>query len=158
MEYTEEAHNNVISELEKKHPKMFPNGLGYIGTGPGWWPVVAELCSAIESHTKWTNDRRQQLLENNPYDVAIPDEVPQVVVDQIKEKFGGLRFYYHGGDNYIRGLVSMAESWASKTCEQCGAPGVIRRGGWIRTLCNVHAGTSDDNTEYDDINDALDSI
>lgn len=158
MEYTEEAHNDIVSELENKYPKMFPNGLGYISTGPGWWPVVAELCSAIDTHTKWTNTRRKELLENNPYDAVIPKEVPQVIVDQIKEKFGGLRFYYQGGDDYIRGLVSMAESWASKTCEQCGAPGVIRRGGWIRTLCDDHAKNRGIIDDDDDINKALNSI
>lgn len=158
MEYTEEAHNDMVSELENKYPKMFPNGLGYISTGPGWWPIINELCHAIDSHIIWTNKRREQLLEDNPYDTKVPKEVQQVVVQQIKEKFGGLRFYYDGGDKYIHGLVSMAETWASKTCEQCGAPGVIRRGGWIRTLCDNHAskrGTIDDD---DDINEALNSI
>lgn len=139
MEYSEKAHNDIVSKLEKTYPKMFPNGLGYISTGPGWWPIIEELCSAIETHTNWTNKRRKELLESNPYEAKIPNEVSQVVVDQIKEKFGGLRFYYHGGDDFIRGLVRMAESWASKSCEQCGAPGVIRRGGWIRTLCDAHA-------------------
>jgi hypothetical protein len=57
---------------------------------------------------------------------------------QIKEKFGGLRFYYDGGDEYISGLVSMAESWAGNTCETCGEKGERRSGGWIRTLCDKH--------------------
>ena len=57
---------------------------------------------------------------------------------QIKEKFGGLRFYYDGGDEYISGLVSMAESWAACSCETCGTPGERREGGWIRTLCDTH--------------------
>jgi hypothetical protein len=57
---------------------------------------------------------------------------------QIKEKFGGLRFYYDGGDNEISGMVQMAESWASHSCETCGAPGKKREGGWIRTLCDHH--------------------
>jgi hypothetical protein len=64
--------------------------------------------------------------------------VPQVTVAQIKEKFGGLRFYYDGGDEYISGLVSMAESWATCSCETCGTPGERREGGWIRTLCDTH--------------------
>jgi hypothetical protein len=59
-------------------------------------------------------------------------------VAQIKEKFGGLRFYYDGGDDVINGMVRMAEAWAGHTCEECGAPGTSRDGGWIKTLCDTH--------------------
>ena len=57
----------------------------------------------------------------------------------MKEKYGTLRFYYDGGDDYIAGIVHMAENMSARTCETCGAPGKIRRGGWIRTLCDEHA-------------------
>ena len=56
----------------------------------------------------------------------MPELVEQVVAGQIKEKFGTLRFYYHGGDDYIRGLVSMADAMTSRVCEDCGAPGTAR--------------------------------
>ena len=69
----------------------------------------------------------------------IPEPVPQVVVTQIKEKFGSLRFYYDGGDAKIDGMVDMAESWAAHTCETCGNPGVNRSiRGWLTTLCDTH--------------------
>jgi hypothetical protein len=58
---------------------------------------------------------------------------------QVKEKFGGLRFYYNGGDDYIRGLASMAESMSTSTCEECGAPGKQRGRSWIYTACDAHA-------------------
>ena len=64
--------------------------------------------------------------------------VNQVVVEQVKEKFGGLRFYYRGGDEYISGLCAMAESMSYVTCEECGNPGKPSEGGWIRTLCTAH--------------------
>ena len=66
------------------------------------------------------------------------DRVEHVQVRQIKEKFGGLRFYYDGGDEQVFGMVRMAESWASTICEQCGEPGKLRGGGWIQTLCDKH--------------------
>ena len=62
-----------------------------------------------------------------------------VRVSQVKEKFGTLRFYYSGGDDYISGLVSMAESMSAATCEECGKPGRTNSGGWLRTLCEEHA-------------------
>lgn len=69
---------------------------------------------------------------------TVPPECPQVVVQQVKEKFGSLRFYYSGGDDYIGGLVSMAESMSGITCEECGAPGETGGTGWITTLCEKH--------------------
>lgn len=67
------------------------------------------------------------------------EKVPQVVAQQVKEKFGGLRFYYDGGDEYIHGLVAMAESMSYVTCEVCGSPGRVYTDGWHATLCDKHA-------------------
>ena len=65
----------------------------------------------------------------------VPNSIPQVTLDQVKEKFGTLRFYYTGGDDYISGMVSLAESMTAVTCENCGNPGSCRGGGWIHTYC-----------------------
>jgi hypothetical protein len=69
---------------------------------------------------------------------AVPETIPQVTLDQVKEKFGTLRFYYTGGDDIIDGMVRMAESMTEVTCEECGNIGERRGGGWIRTLCDQH--------------------
>lgn len=69
----------------------------------------------------------------------VPEACPQVVAMQVKEKFGTLRFYYSGGDDIVRGIERMADSMSAVMCEECGAPGRSRRGGWIRTLCDTHA-------------------
>jgi hypothetical protein len=65
----------------------------------------------------------------------VPESIPQVTLDQVKEKFGTLRFYYSGGDDYISGMVSLAESMSAVTCENCGNPGSCRGGGWVHTYC-----------------------
>lgn len=80
--------------------------------------------------------RMQEILEKGLIEARLV--IPQVVADQVKEKFGTLRFYISGGDEYIHGLVSMAESMSAVTCEECGSPGHRRDGGWIRTLCDKH--------------------
>jgi len=80
----------------------------------------------------------EQAEETMKTGVTIPPEVPQVTIAQIKEKFGTLRFYYDGGDDYISGMVSLAESLSGLTCEECGSIGERRSGGWIRTLCDEH--------------------
>ena len=60
-------------------------------------------------------------------------------INQAKEKFGGLRFYIEttpeGGNEIIRKY----EDLAYKTCEKCGKEGVLRKGGWLLTLCDEHA-------------------
>jgi hypothetical protein len=71
-------------------------------------------------------------------DINITPKLNWIEVQQIKEKFGGLRFYYDGGDERISGLVDMAETWANHTCETCGNKGQKRSGGWVRTLCDFH--------------------
>jgi hypothetical protein len=65
----------------------------------------------------------------------VPESIPQVTLDQVKEKFGTLRFYYSGGDDYISGMVSLAESMSGVTCEGCGNIGERRGDGWIHTYC-----------------------
>ena len=84
----------------------------------------------------WDEERIDDIMEHGIG--KITPRVSRVVVDQVKEKFGGLRFYYHGGDDVVDGMVRMAESWAAQTCEKCGNPGTTRHGGWVRTLCDEH--------------------
>ena len=122
-----EKYDAFTKHMEESFPKMFANPYGGFCVGEGWWPIIETLCSNIQSHTDWWNKNR----ENRPI-------VEQVVVGQIKEKFGGLRFYYQGGDDQISGMTRMAEAWANNTCENCGAPGKCREGGWIKTLCDHH--------------------
>jgi len=91
--------------------------------------------------------RRQELIDREPQ--IVPEPIPQVTLDQVKEKFGTLRFYYSGGDEYISGLVSMAESMSGVTCEECGKPGTSTRGGWIKTACKEHGGIDYEESEED---------
>jgi hypothetical protein len=69
----------------------------------------------------------------------VSDKIPQLVADQIKEKFGTLRFYTSGGDEYTSGVVRMAESMSCVTCEVCGKPGMTNGKGWIKTTCEEHS-------------------
>jgi hypothetical protein len=74
---------------------------------------------------------------------------------QVKEKFGGLRFYFGGGGenhDHLQAMVDAAEDASFRTCENCGEHGQEhymdgptlkfrpkarrRSGGWIRTLCD----------------------
>lgn len=123
-------------QLREQYPKMFNGQNSGLWVGPGWQKIVHVLCTSIQHYIDSVEVRRKFVLENGKG--VLPEPVPQVVVMQIKEKFGTLRFYYDGGDQYILGLVSMAEEWADRTCEECGEVGSRRSGGWIKTLCDKH--------------------
>jgi len=131
--------DELDSSLVAKYPKMFQNRYKSMQEtamcwgfecGDGWYNILNSLCANIQSHIDWKQEQKEKYNRG--------DGCPQVVVDQVKEKFGGLRFYYHGGDNVVDGMVRMAESWAACTCETCGESGTLRGGGWIRTLCDKH--------------------
>ena len=122
-------YDEFVKRMEDKYPKMFAQPYGGFAVSEGWWPILQALCANIQHYLNWKNREGEV--------------VPQVVVTQIKEKFGGLRFYYDGGDDRVQGMVSMAESWADKSCEECGAPGTSGGQGWIRTLCPTHRAEAD---------------
>jgi len=62
-----------------------------------------------------------------------------VTVLQVKEKFGGLRFYTGAASEGLSQAISDAEDLSYTICEVCGDPGRERSGGWIKTLCDRHA-------------------
>jgi hypothetical protein len=117
-------YKTFAKRMEETYPKMFSTKYGGFAVGAGWYPILETLCANIQSHIDWRVKQGQ--------------DIAQVEVNQIKEKFGGLRFYYSGGDDEISGMVRMAEAWADIACEECGAAGRRRSGGWIRTLCDQH--------------------
>jgi hypothetical protein len=131
MVTTEHDYDVFVNKLHQKYPEMFSGQYGGVCVGVGWWPIIESLCDNIQSHLNHRNGLAKQY----------PDQhkpVPQVVVEQIKEKFGGLRFYYQGGDDTIYGMVRVAESWANHSCEECGNVGKRTSGGWVKSLCDFH--------------------
>jgi hypothetical protein len=114
--------------FEIKPGSMMPFPMFGFECSDGWFNIINQLCLNIQHHIDWKNKKEEV--------------VPQVVVTQVKEKFGTLRFYYDGGDDYIGGLVGMAESMSGVTCETCGSSAKTsnvdpEKGitGWVHTTC-----------------------
>ena len=70
---------------------------------------------------------------------------PSYTISQIKEKFGGLRYYISTSPilekekwDEIYDLIEEAESKASHTCEVCGKFGSLITKGWMKTRCEEH--------------------
>lgn len=93
--------------------------------GDGWYDLLDRLCTKIQAYVD----------EHN---------IKQVEAVQVKEKFGTLRFYINGGPDAIHTFISEAESESAITCEECGKPGKLRGGGWLRTLCDNHSDDTHD--------------
>jgi hypothetical protein len=86
----------------------------------GWFDLIDTLCKLLQF---WT-DR---------------NEAPQVVAAQVKQKFGGLRFYVKHANEMQRGMITMAETMSFRTCEVCGMPGVLSTvDNWSQTRCSDH--------------------
>ena len=116
-------------QLCEKYPVLFAQRNGSpqetamcwgFDCGDGWYDLINFLCGHIQNHIVYGRG----------------GDAPQVVVMQVKEKFGALRFYIDGGDEYIIGLITMAESMSMRICEICGNKGKIRNDGWITTRCD----------------------
>jgi hypothetical protein len=109
--------------------------------GDGWYALIDTLCAEIQRHV----------------DAA---HVQPVVAVQVKEKFGALRFYTTGGDEYTRGLIWAADAMSAFICEKCGAPAVSSGNGWIVTHCAEHGGVAFplDQLKYGDYKDEPDAF
>jgi hypothetical protein len=122
-------------KLCERYPKIFANRNGdmretcmYWGfeCGDGWYDLIDELCGTIQNY-----------IDNNSSETR---PIPQLVAEQVKEKFGTLRFYTSGGDRLIDGMIWFAESMSGRICEVCGNSGKRNTDGWLRTLCEEHTG------------------
>ena len=106
--------------------------------GDGWYDLLDETFGLIQKH-----------LNEHP-------EIP-FKVEQVKEKYGTLRIYFYGGDEYIEKIVEDAERKSAGICEICGNIGKVcsngfdielrdsgfykipNNSGWLKALCKTHA-------------------
>lgn len=141
-----------IQKLEEDFPSLFTKRTD-ISIDDGWYDILYTTCRRIQNRIdnrernrtltiKWNNDVENTDLEWNRYGPreirTVPDPIPEVEFVQIKEKFGSLRIYIYGGDEYIEGVIDMAEDMSYMTCEKCGNPGTPSKTGWIKVLCEEH--------------------
>lgn len=111
-----------VEAMEILRPRFVETG--FVGFDPpyGWLDLIVNL--------------HQKLLDNPEYRIV-----------QVKEKFGGLRFYSQGLTPEQRPLVRAAEEESLAVCQGCGSRENVemRNHGWVATLCadcNYDAHTS----------------
>lgn len=132
------------NKLYEKYPELFSNKdknpmescmAWGCEIGNGWNDILSSLCWMIKQHE---DNKRWQTEWKQKEDPEYKSDYYPVKFDQIKEKYGGLRVYFSGGDDYIEGLVSMAEAISYKICDVCGNKGEANKSGWISVRCEAH--------------------
>lgn len=122
-ELTDKLYINYKNLFSRKDLPMTQTAMCWgIETGDGWYNLIDELCSKL---------------------VALH---PNIRANQVKEKYGTLRFYIGSEGEVPQALMDKAwnledeyEKRSALICEDCGHEGIIRGSGWVRTLCDQHA-------------------
>ena len=87
--------------------------------GPGWATLIDRFYNHVEANQK--------------------HKYPDIQVVEVKEKFGGLRIYFWGADEFLEGFTWALESWSQTICEKCGKQGRVNASrGWYKTQCKDH--------------------
>lgn len=135
----------TTEEIIEKYPKIFvpynvnPKNLNWFGVPDGWLPIIDKLCGSIQYYID-----NYTISEPNPnFDPDDPESKKyisrhpnQVTCIQMKEKFGGLRFYTNGNDDIVEGMIKFAEYLCDNTCDTCGTEenlGMTK--GWLSVKC-----------------------
>jgi hypothetical protein len=138
--------------------------------GDGWYTIIDNLCGLImrdynetkssyehmlrrvteEDKSTWDDFMKSLYTEENLAKrkdalEKAEDRVP--IAAQVKEKYGGLRFYIDGASGTpdqrerVWALIDFAEAMSYRTCEVCGSPkdAMCYPISWHRTLCKEHA-------------------
>ena len=108
--------SDLLEIRKEKQSVMYPIMFG-CEIEDGWFKLLYHLLTDIQNYID----------DNN---------IGQVVAEQIKEKWGSLRFYYRGGDDIIDGMVWNAEHLSYYICQDCGTmENVGHTKGWITAYC-----------------------
>jgi hypothetical protein len=111
--------NELQLQIEELKKKIVPGYWKSIDVDEGWYQLVIDC------------------------DKELTGVDPNYQIYQVKEKFGGLRYYTKPSnidDKHtlmrIGDIISKYEDIASKTCSATGGPGVLMKsiGGWRKTL------------------------
>ncbi|WP_070398423.1 hypothetical protein [Hydrogenophaga sp. PML113] len=105
-------------QLIERYPKIFEHR-ERLWCRDGWFDLIDALCSKLQEISDRTGS--------------------QVVARQVKEKFGGLRFYVSKGTTEHADAIAEAEQASHHICEVCGQPGVVKvSAGYVQCRCPAH--------------------
>ena len=105
---------DLYERLQQRYPKNFETCYDF-SSPEGWDDIVEKLTGMV---------------------VALQ---PDIKIQQVKEKFGGLRYYVDSATEEVNFLIETAEDASERTCQVCGQPGgMVEKNYWVATLCEKH--------------------
>jgi hypothetical protein len=150
-------------QLISSFPEIFSSDF-FLECDSGWYPLIRGLCAqmvapvrslqykvayhaemlAVTDRASWSswqiNHFTDQTLENLRLELEVAlAETPRA--EQVKEKFGTLRFYVSGATPEQHAQIALTEHLSASICEQCGSwTGTLTYWlDWHKTLCPLHA-------------------
>lgn len=144
-----------FEEFAKQWPDLFQKSGDFeLSVGYGWYTIINTLFALISSDVERAKSRLKFAMDNpdkkmnqtiEELEAAVEEAIDNLpIIDQVKEKFGTLRFYVSNSSEKLDRYIVFAESMSGVMCEVCGAPGERRSGSWIRTLCDAHSKEADE--------------
>lgn len=87
--------------------------------GDGWFDLIYKLSVQLDAYRQ------------------LQPEAAELIVIQVKQKFGALRVYVHPVSPAVQQLIEQASDKSRQTCERSGQPGVMCRdqNDFYQTLC-----------------------
>jgi hypothetical protein len=116
--------NELQLQVAKLIDKFLPNYYKSVDVDEGWYQIVVDC------------------------DKDLTQIDPDYQIAQIKQKFGGLRYYFTPSQSdkskEMQKVIAKYEAIAKITCEATGNPGVLMRSksGWYKTLDPEYAKTT----------------
>ena len=90
QELEQKLYNDFPKLFRQKDLPITESAMGWgIDTPDEWFDVIYKACQLIQ-------------------DYCNSDDNKQIEFTQVKEKFGQLRMYYYGANDYIDGVIDMA--------------------------------------------------
>lgn len=127
-EKLQEKHKWFVNDLTPYMTKQEVSNFVYCECDDGWYTLLDSLLCDLEVYFK----------EHNL-------EMSQLIVTQVKEKYGELCFYVGFEDisrihvTWILDKISEYENKSRNICELCGSEGeLVDKKGWLKTLCLEH--------------------
>lgn len=102
-----------LDGLCNKYTTLFGKDF-YFECMEGWYDLIDELC----------------------YNLSKMDGFENIIVNQVKEKFAGLRFYINYYSVEMEKEINVTEEKSYTICEMCGNKGTLRKSSWLKTLCD----------------------
>lgn len=104
----------LSKKLSEKYSHLFRKAF-YFECGDGWYDLIDALGKKLD-----------------PLCAELGDSF---FADQVKKKYGGMRFYMNDSNDKMDDLISEAEKKSFSICHSCGSKSTTQANVWEAPLC-----------------------